>query len=117
MGAVEGIAAVAKERAPLVRGANLFYDCSNAGIPSRGTIDCLTTLPEHLLVQVTIGMAIVHLKDSQRCSICHFLYSFHCSVIQNASAATINSAAVMSNKARSEFFEGPSYFSLAHVRR
>src|SRR5450759_2820723 len=117
MGTVEGIAAVAKERALLVRGPNLLYDCGNAGIPSRRTIDCLTTLPEHLLVWITIGMAIVQLNDSQRRSICHCLYSFHCSVIQNTSAATINSTAVMSNKARSEFFEGPSCISLAHVRR
>jgi len=47
---MEGITAVAKQNTPLVRGPNLLDDCGNAGITSRRTIDCLITLPEHLLV-------------------------------------------------------------------
>src|SRR5664280_3790296 len=114
---MKSIAAVAKKNAPLPLSPNLFYNRGHACVTSGGTVYRMVALPEHLLVQIKIGMAIVQLNDSQRRSICHFLYSFHCSIIQNTSAATINSTAVMSNKARSEFFEGPSCISLAHVRR
>jgi hypothetical protein len=62
---VESIAAVAKEYSLRVRGSNLLYDCGNAGIPSSRTIDCLTSLPEHLLMQIKIGMAIVELNDGE----------------------------------------------------
>jgi hypothetical protein len=60
---------------------NLLDDCGNAGISARRTIDCLTTLPEHLLVQIKIGMTIVQLNDSQRRSICHNLHSRQKSVL------------------------------------
>jgi hypothetical protein len=50
MGAVESIAAIAKEHTLLIRGPNRLYECGNASIPSRRTIDCPTATPEHLLV-------------------------------------------------------------------
>ena len=70
---MQSIAAVAKEYTLLIRGPNLLNDCGNAGISSRRPIDCLTSLPEHLLVQIKIGMAVVELNNSERRSICHFL--------------------------------------------
>src|SRR5450830_350164 len=72
---MEGITAVAKQNTPLTFSPNLLDKCGNAGITSRGTIDCLTTLPKHFLVSIKIRMAIVHLNDGQRRPIYHDLYS------------------------------------------
>ena len=49
----------------LFRSPNLLYECGNAGISSRRTIDCLTTLPEHLLVEIKIGVAVVQLHNGE----------------------------------------------------
>jgi hypothetical protein len=68
---VESIAAIAKEYTLLVPGPNLLYECGNAGISSRRTIDCLTTQSEHLLVEIKIGVAVVQLHNGERISVFH----------------------------------------------
>jgi hypothetical protein len=62
---VERIAAIAKEYTLLVCSPYLLYECSNPGIPSRETIDCLTTQSGHLPVEIKIGMAVVALNNGE----------------------------------------------------
>ena len=72
---MEGITAVAKENTPLALSPNLFYERGDARVTSRGTVYRVVALPEHLLVQIKIGMAVVHLNDCKVFSAAHFLFS------------------------------------------
>jgi hypothetical protein len=69
---MKSIAAVAKENTCLALSPNLFHNRGNARVTPSGTVYRVVALPEHLLVQIKIGMAVVHLDDCKVLAPAHF---------------------------------------------
>jgi hypothetical protein len=59
---MESIAAVTKKNTSLALSPNLLYKRGDARVASCGTVYCVVALPEHLLMQIKIGMAVVYLN-------------------------------------------------------
>lgn len=109
IGTVERVTAIAEEQSLSAFRAQARDERRDACIAASGPIDGATTVPEQLLMEIEIGMAVIHLHDGE--GVCPHTIPFRLSYEQRLRAACLifERRSVFACVAVSVVSRGPTY--------